>query len=216
MAHKRAGLLAQIEADLIGGTVPLSLILQNCITLGREAGSDQLRAWAHEELHGYAEADTAADYRRVPAVLMARITNLVGYNGGPVRFDASIFPTHVRDGLRREEIDLDNAILGQGIGELEDMDSQGKEAYTVIPNWAPLIAEMLNRDRIAQNSRVADVYFSVSHASIHSILVRIRTALVELVAELITLTPQDQEVPDKQATDQAVQFVINGDRTTIY
>jgi len=40
--------------------------------------------------------------------------------------------------------------------------------------------------------------------------VRVRTALAELVAELITLTPQDQEVPDKLAADQAVYFVITG------
>ena len=40
--------------------------------------------------------------------------------------------------------------------------------------------------------------------------------MAELVAELITLTPQDQEVPDKLAADQAIQFVITGDRPTIH
>jgi hypothetical protein len=42
-------------------------------------------------------------------------------------------------------------------------------------------------------------------------LVRIRIALAELVAELITLTSQDQEVPDRDAADQAVQFVLTRD-----
>ena len=64
---------------------------------------------------------------------------------------------------------------------------------------------------MAANSRVAEVYWSVSNASIRGLLVRVRTAL----AELITLTPRDQEVPDKLAADQAVQFVITGDRATI-
>ena len=50
----------------------------------------------------------------------------------------------------------------------------------------------------------------MSNASIRGVLVRVRTALAELVAELITLTPQDQEVPDKLAADQAIQFVITG------
>jgi hypothetical protein len=59
------------------------------------------------------------------------------------------------------------------------------------------------------------VYWSVSNASIRGLLVRVRTALAELVAELIMLTPQDQEVPDKLAADQATQFVITGDRPTI-
>jgi hypothetical protein len=56
----------------------------------------------------------------------------------------------------------------------------------------------------------------VSNASIRGLLVRVCTALAELVAELITLTPQDQEVPDKVAADQAVQLVITGDRPTIH
>lgn len=64
-------------------------------------------------------------------------------------------------------------------------------------------------------SRVAEVYWSVSNASIRGLLVRVRTALAELVAELIMLAPQDQEVPDKLAADQATQFVITGDRPTI-
>ena len=56
----------------------------------------------------------------------------------------------------------------------------------------------------------------MSNASIRGILVRVRTALAELVAELVTLTPQDQEVPDKLAADQVIQFVITGDRPTIH
>jgi hypothetical protein len=74
---------------------------------------------------------------------------------------------------------------------------------------------MLNRFHMAPNSRVAEVYWSVPNASILGIIVRVRTALADLVAELIALTPQDQEVPDKQAADQVVQFVITGDRAVI-
>jgi hypothetical protein len=40
--------------------------------------------------------------------------------------------------------------------------------------------------------------------------------LAELVAELVTLTPQDQVVPDKLAADLVIQFVITGDRPTIH
>jgi hypothetical protein len=34
MAHKRSGLLAQIEADVVDNRVPLSSLLQKCIVLG--------------------------------------------------------------------------------------------------------------------------------------------------------------------------------------
>jgi|HubBroStandDraft_3_1064219.scaffolds.fasta_scaffold101929_2 hypothetical protein len=216
MTHNRGGLLAQIQADVIDHTVPLSSILQKCIVLGGEAGSEKMRAWARRELNGYTGADTVPNYRRVPAVLMARITNSAGYGGGSVRFDASVLSTQVREMMTREQIDLDNIIFGEGIGELEDMASQGKEAHTLVPSWATFIAHVLNQHNMEPGSRVADVYWSVSNASIRGVLVRIRTALAELVAELITLMPQDQEVPDQMAADQAVHFVITGDRTTIY
>jgi len=216
MTHKRGGLLAQIEADVVDDKVTLSSLLQKCIVLGGRAGSEKMRAWAREELNGYARADSVPDYRRVPAVLMARVTNSYGYGGGSVRFDASALPTQVREMMTQEQIDLDNIILSEGIGELEDMASQGKEAHTLVPSWGTFVAHVLNQHNMEPGSRVADVYWSVSNAAIRGILVRIKTALAELVAELITLTPEDQEVPDQRAADQAVQFVVTGDRNTIY
>ena len=75
MAHKRGGLLAQIEADVVDDRVRLSSLLQKCIVLGGQAGSEKMRDWARRELNGYADADTVPDYRHVHAVLMAVITN---------------------------------------------------------------------------------------------------------------------------------------------
>ncbi|HEX9515819.1 MAG TPA: hypothetical protein VF940_06550 [Streptosporangiaceae bacterium] len=50
------------------------------------------------------------------------------------------------------------------------------------------------------------------------ILVRVRTGVADRVAELITLTPQDQDVPvpDTVAAAQAVQLNITGERPTIH
>ena len=78
MVHKRGGLLAQIETDVTDDRVPLSSLLQKCIVLGGQAGSEKMRAWARRELNGYAGADTVPDYRHVPAAVMAVITNSVG------------------------------------------------------------------------------------------------------------------------------------------
>jgi hypothetical protein len=215
MAHKRGGLLAQIEADVADHAVPLSSLLQKCIVLGGEARSQKMRDWARRELNGYAGADTVPDYRHVPAALVALITNSAGYNGMSRRIDPSVFAPAIRDMLREQEIDLEDAIFGQGVGELEALAGQGKDDHDIIPGWASFIADTLNRFHMAPNSRVAEVYWSVPNASIRGILVRVRTALADLVAELVALTPRDQEVPDKQAADQVVQFVITGDRSVI-
>jgi hypothetical protein len=216
MTHKRGGLLAQIEADVVDHTVPLSVILHKCIVLGGEAGSEKMRDWARQELNGY-EDGTVPKYRRLPAVLMVMITNSAGYNGRSVRLDPAVFPDQIHDMLRNKDIDLDNLVLNGGIGELEALTEQETDQHRFLPSFGGFLVYTLNeRHMLASNSRAAEVYWSVSSASIRSLLVRIRTALAELVAELITLTPQDQEVPDKLAADQAVQFVITGDRATIH
>jgi len=215
MAQNRDGLLAQIEADVADHTVPLSSLLQKCIVLGGQTGSEKMRDWARRELNGYTGTDTVPDYRHVPAALVALITNNAGYNGRSTRIDPSVFAPQIRDMLREEEVDLEDAIFGQGVGELEALAGQGKGEHDIIPSWASFIADTLNRFHMAPNSRVAEVYWTVPNASILGILVRVRTALADLVAELVALTPRDQEVPDKQAADQVVQFVITGDRSVI-
>jgi hypothetical protein len=215
MAHGRGGLLAQIETDVVDDTVLLSSLLQKCIVLGGQAGSEKMRDWARQELHGYGGADTVPDYRHVPAAVMAVITNRAGYNGGTTRIDDSVFPAQVRE-MIREKVDLEDAILGGGIGELEALAGGGADEHRLIPGWSSFVKDTLNQFNMGPTSRVAEVYWSVSNASIRGLLVRVRTALAELVAELITLTPQDQEVPDKLAADQAVQFVVTGERPMIH
>jgi len=155
MSHKRGGLLAQIEAGVLDDTVLLSSLLQRCIVLGGQAGSEKMRDWARQELHGYVGADTVPDYRHVPAALMAMITNSAGYNGRSVRFDDSVFPTQIRD-IIREKVDLEDAILAEGIGELEAMASQGNDVHTLVPSWATFIAQTLNQHnwhRVAASPR---------------------------------------------------------------
>lgn len=216
MAHKRGGLLAQIEADVVDDMVPLSSLLQKCIVLGGQAGSEKMRDWARRELNGYGDADTVPDYRHVAAAVMAVITNNAGYNPMTQRIDDSAFPSQLRDFICQKVGPLDDAILGDGIGVLETMASQSTNEHQLIPPWSSAVAYTLNRLNVSWNSHVAEVYWSVSNASVRGILVRIRTALAELVAELITLTPENQDLPDKQAADQAVHFVVTGDRTTIH
>jgi hypothetical protein len=119
MTNSRGGLLTRIEAGVADPSVPLSSLLQSCVGLGRQAGSDKMRDWALEELHGYSAWDKVPDYRRVPAALMALITNRAGYNGVARRFDESVFPQQIRQVLK--DVDLEEAVLSHGIGQLEAM-----------------------------------------------------------------------------------------------
>jgi hypothetical protein len=214
MTRNRGGLLARISGDVADHTVPLSSLLQSCIVLGGETGSERLRAWTSQELHGYAGADTVPDYRHVPAALTARITNRAGRNAITQRIDDSVFDSRIREKIR-EKVDVQDAILSEGIGQLEAMASKDADEQCLVPQWAGFIADMLNQHHMAPNSIVSDVYWSVPDTAIQGVLVRIRTAWAELIAELIALTPEDREVPDKLAADQVVQFVVTGDRSVI-
>jgi len=215
MVNWRDGVLGQIEAEVADSKVQLSSLLQRVVVLGGEAGSEKMRDWALQELHGYAHADTVPEYRRVAAALMAFVTNHAGYNGRPVQFHDSVFPDEVREFLRKKKVDLEEAVLGQGIGVIEAMADEGKDVHNIVPPWAPFIADTLNERNAVSNGRVGEVYLAVPNASVRGVLVRIHTALAQLVGELAALTPRGQEVPDRLAADQAVQFVVTGDRPVI-
>jgi hypothetical protein len=217
MAKRRGGLLAQIEADLLDDRVPLSSLLQRCVVLGRQAESEKLRDWARWELNGYADAtDAVPDYRHIHAVLMAVITNNAGYNAMTQRISEDVFPDQIREVIRETVGDIEDAIIPFGIGMLEGLASQGTDTHHFSPPFSIVMADTLNQFNMAPNSRVAQVYWPVPNASIRGILVRIRTALADRVAELVALTPQDQDVPDRQAATQAVHLTITGDRPTIH
>lgn len=215
MRHKREGLLAQIEAGVLDDTAPLSLLLQKCIVLGGQAGSEKMRDWARRELNGYTGEETVPEYRHIPAPMMALITNDAGYNGLTQRIHDAVFPDRIRDFFREKGIDLEDAVLGGGIGELEALANRDTNVHQLSPQWSTFVVEALNRFNVRPGSVVAAVYWEVSDASIKGLLVRVRTALAELVAELVSLTPEDQAVPDKGAADAAVHFVITGNRNTI-
>jgi hypothetical protein len=215
MAHRRSGLLAQLEADVVDDRVLLSSLLQRCVVLGQSAGSEKLVDWARWELNGYAGADTVPDYHHVHAVLMAVITNNAGYNAITQRIPEDVFPRQIRDVIRETVGDIEDAIIPYDVGMLEELAGQGTDTHRLSPPFSIVIADTLNKFNMAPNSRVAEVYWSVPNASIRGILVRVRTALADHVAELIALAPRDQDVPDKQAAAQAVQLVVTGDGATI-
>ncbi|MDQ2882154.1 MAG: hypothetical protein M3Y48_13280 [Actinomycetota bacterium] len=224
MAHKRAGLLAQIEVGVLDDSVLLSSLLQKCIVLGGKAGSAKMRDWARQELNGYQDVQNIPDYRRsssadhdrLRAQVKVVITNLAGYNPITRSLSASDLGDQLCKILADSKVELEVVPLGANIGQLEALASSNEDEHKLVPYWADAMLQTLNDHCIdSTTSRAVSIYWSVSRASFQGLMVRVRTALSELVAELIALTPEDQEVPDKLAADQATQFVITGNRPTI-
>lgn len=210
----RASLLVQISDGAVDDSVPLASLLQKCIALGGEAGSEKLRDWARQELNGYDGFGDVPDYRRIPVAFMADVTNAYGYNGFTQRIDVSMIPGPVREKLAEGGYDPDEAPLNWGIGELEAMAKGSADTHRLMPLWARHVAVAMNAANTQPNTRISELYWVVPTAAIQGLLVRIRTALVDLVAEMKLLTPADQEVPNGVAADKAVQLVV-GDNATI-
>ncbi|MDQ1250159.1 MAG: AbiTii protein [Actinomycetota bacterium] len=215
MTQRQDGLLAQLEAGVLDDKVSLSSLLQKCIVLGGQAGSTRMREWARRELNGYVGKDDIPEYRRIPTILIATITNNAGYHPMPQQIRPSDIPKQIREMIEKD-VDIEIAVLGGGVGELEALARQGKAEHHIIPSWEGFIQDVMNKHNMAPNSRIAMVYWSVPNASIEGLLVRIRTALAELVAELDVLMPEGQVVPDKLMADQVTQLVISGDRAVIH
>ena len=215
MSSKASGLLAQIEADVLDPGVPISTLLQKVIVLGGRAKSEKMREWARHELHGYVGSDVPLPaYRRIHAALYIRITNRAGYNAISQRVNPSDLPKFMT-----KDVDVEEAVLGGGVGELEALAANGdrtNEPHWLSPHWAQVVVDYVNEAAVPDGvSQVVGAYWEVSNSSIKGLLVRVRTALAELVAELISLTPEEQEVPTRSAADQAIQLVITGERPTI-
>jgi hypothetical protein len=62
-----ADLLAELQAGLRDDSSSTTSLLQKCILLGGQVGSERLRDWARQELKGYDRVDQVPEYRRVSA-----------------------------------------------------------------------------------------------------------------------------------------------------
>jgi hypothetical protein len=211
MSSKAHGVLAQIEAGVMDGT-PVSTLLQMVIVLGGRAGSEKMRTWARHELNGYGEGVELPEYRKIRVPLYALLTNPAGYNGKEQRIPPGVLPDEVADKVPMERLNL-----GQGVGELEAMVEAGEPHHHLSPTWGDFLGSWLQKHNIPDpdNTKISAIYYKVPNASIKGVLVQARAALAELVADLISMTPDGEEVPTQVDADLAVQYIFTGDRPTV-
>lgn len=209
-----AGLLAQIEAGVLGDE-PLPSLLQKCIVLGGRAGSEKMRDWARRELSGYPGIEDLPSYRVLHAQVKLTLTNLMGYQATTTSFSTAQLPDRFSEFLKEKGTPLESVPMNSGIGELDALANSGKDEHTLLPWWADTLLPLLNERYVDQSTtRVRDVYWALSNATLKGLLVQVRTNLAELVGELLALTPDDRQ-PTKEAADAVTVFIITGDRNVI-
>lgn len=211
MSDRSSGLLADIEAGIIGGQ-PLSTLLQKCIILGGRAKSEKLREWARKELHGYdGPLEDLPSYRTITAQAYAWVTNNYGMQGHREAIDAPSLPDYVREKVGNiSELPIPNSI-----GEIEPLAARDETSQLTNNRSTMVLHYFRAKIEDVPNTQVARVYWEVPPALLQGLLSRIRTTLADLVAELIALTPEDQDVPDKTAADRATSLAIHGDGNVV-
>lgn len=201
-------LLQSLRERILDESEPLDGLLRKCLLLGAETGSNALRDWARNELNGYSNDEMIPDYRVLssPPILMSSISgNYLSKGQRIARFDLP---------AKAAEVISDQFHIIQPIGELEQLTSS-KSVSFVAPelNVAKLI---WNGTLESDFQQILDISYAVGGSTIAGIVSKVRTQLVEIIADLSSDIPLT-DLPKKAQVDSAVsQRVGTQYNTTIH
>ncbi len=194
-------LLDDIQRQALDPETPLAETLRKLVALGGQAGSTELREWASRELRGYAGSGVELpDYRKPGAVMLLNAMKgnyqITGQQIGP-----RYLPEAVREHVGEE------VPLNQPVGEVEAMleQAQGEGGYLklTLPGSQDITA-LMNAEAGDPFQHVTAVYWSLSAVALRGVLDQIRTALVELIAEMRAGMPETADKPSAAVADHAV------------
>ncbi|SDG69729.1 hypothetical protein SAMN05216553_110295 [Lentzea fradiae] len=210
MPAERVSLLNELEADLRVEDRSLTILLQKCLLLGGRSGSDRLRVWARQELNGYfGDGIEVPEHRRVGSII--KVNAVVGYTQITGQ---SIPASHLPKVLRDNDVD-EVLELRMGVGELEDWVRRDDKSIKLSQWKSADVVALMNAENPRFGQQITDVYWEVSTSAIHNVLMLVRTKMVDLVAELLAVLPDDETVPGKELVDDAVGVIVYGEHNHI-
>lgn len=206
MQAQGAGLLGQIEEDVLDEGKPLSAALRRCMLLGSRTGSSQLREWATLELKGYPIRNEVPEYRVVHAGL--HIDGVVP--GGIIKgqpIGTRSLPDFVAEHIS-ERIELT-----QSVDELEALAEQHEESGDFLKLGLPMAADIaayMTHELRNPYQQIQAVYWSLHPSVVRGVLGQVRTALTEFVAELRMAVGDSEDLPSLDQANDAFQLAISG------
>jgi hypothetical protein len=189
--------------------------LRKVIALGGRVGSPELREWASQELHGYVGSDVELPgYRKVAAVLAIDVLNPMGR----IVTGQQISPLSLPEGIR--DVIGEVVPLGQGIGEIEGMLESARAGDGVVklaPPESQTLARIIEHEYEADHrgQHIMAVYWPLGQVPLRGVLDRVRTTLVELVAEMRAGTSDAGELPSREVAAQAVNVAVYGNKARV-
>ena len=205
-------LISDIERDALQKGVPIADALRKLIALGGQAGSTELREWASRELRGYFGTGVdLPDYRRPSAVLQ-----IDAFTPGMRITGQQISPRQLPDPMNKhlkEEVPL-----GQPIGEIDAMLDQARTSGGQIKLTVPdsqSIVTLMNHEVGDPYQNITALYWSLSQPALEGVIDRVKTTLVELIAEMRAGMPENAELPSAEIADQAVNVAVYGRKARV-
>lgn len=193
--------LRQLRSRVLDEDQSLAGLLRACLMLSAETHSEELRTWATKELNGYEAEDELPTYRRLgdPPLFIDTTSGPHSVTGQQIgRLQV---PEFARDGLP------DELLLHQPIEELERLAAQDDAVRLGYSAFADLAAMWTNQLGAFQS--VDGVYYKVLPSTMAGIISRVRTMLVQLVADLADGLPLD-DLPSRERVDSAVNVNVYG------
>jgi hypothetical protein len=204
MRGRDRSLLTEIERGALDDNVLLATTLRKCIALGGQARSAELRSWASRELNGYEAGDgELPEWRIVGAVLQ-----IDGQTARAIVRRQQISPMALPDFAR--DVIKEECPLRMGVAALEALLARSEEFVHLGPPGASDLVLYMNHQNSDQFEHIERLYWSISKTAIRAVLDRIRTTLVELVAEMRAGMPEDVNIPDAKLASQAVNVAVHG------
>lgn len=199
-------LLHSLRDHVLDESASLAGLLRTCLMLSADTGSSMLRAWASSELNGYRDDQEVPAYRKISAVL--RMNSISGYT-----HTTGQTISRLNLPAKAQSFVLEEIPFRQPLEEIECLSSQ-KSIHFSSTGLAAAMSIWNAELRFGQ--QVTGLSYLASGATLAGAIGRVRTALVDLVADLTAETPL-YELPRRERVDKAVRQRI-GDiyNTTIH
>lgn len=196
-----ADILKNLRDQVLDESESLVGLLRKCLALGAVTGSDELRAWATNELKGYGEGAPLPPYRSISAPLFA---DSIG--GNTHMTGQQINRLQIPENLREYVPETVN--FRQPIEEIVQMAAASdNESHRIVYEVFSLVAARWSAE-LPMFQDITGLYYRVGPSSLTGIVGTVRTTLVEIVIDLAKDVPLDS-LPSKAKVDAAVQVHIN-------
>jgi hypothetical protein len=181
-------------------------LLRKCLVLGAVTGSEELRAWATNELKGYDDAAPLPPYRSITAPLFADTVSGRFHATGQ-QINRLQIPSDLRGGVP-ETIDFRQSIeeIIQTATGKKTSQKMGYGSFSLVAaGWS---------EKLPMFQDVTALYYQVSTSAVAGIVSAVRTTLVEMVIDIAKDVPLDT-LPSRAKVDSVVKVHVGNNEVNI-